>query len=301
MAKTKYVSVNFLYFQLWTVGQIEEGLYDLTEWLDMINGLDYADRVKTVNGITGRAEDIAALANNDDVYALNMMRMDVVSDTYVLTEDAEARHVDLEEDEYIGKNTVFLYDNRRKIVMVQCNRGGYGVAGIESYINSFFTEGPRCHFRPIENRFVLNNNPNRHYYKLDVRFANVREFHAHNSVEFERIINAFNQADCLTAHIEMGVGYNYNRENELSSETIQNAIMDIMDENNRTCVSSAKVVLTDDQKSEIFNLFDNIMMDKIRFTIPPRGELGFEVMANRMYETYEEGTRARIYNILRER
>ena len=31
-----------------------------------------------------------------------------------------------------------------------------------------------------------------------------------------------------------------------------------MDENNRTCVSSAKVVLTDDQKSEIFNLFDKL-------------------------------------------
>lgn len=300
MAKSKYVSVNFLYYQLWTVGQGEDGLYDLTDWLNMINNLDYAERVKTVNDITGRVEDIAGLAVDNEIYALNMMRMEEVSDTYVLTEDAEAKHVDLDENEYIGRNTVFLYDNRRKIVMVQCNRGGYGVSGIESYINSFYEDGPHCHFRPIENRFVLNNNPNRHYFKLDVRFANVREFRAHNSIEFERIINAFNQADCLTAHIEMGVGYNYNRENELSGEAIQNAIMDIMDENNRTCISSARVTLTDDQKSEIFNLFDNIMMDKISFTIPPRGELGFEVMANRMYEIYEDATRARIYNVLRE-
>lgn len=300
MAKAKSVLVNFQYFQLWTVGQEQEGLYDLTEWLNLINNLGYADRVKTVDDITGRAEEITGFENDDEIYAINMMRMDVISDTYVLTEDASAIHVDLEEDEYIGKNTVFLYDNRRKVVMIQTNRGGYGVVGIESYINAFFEDGPKCHFRPIHNRFELNNNPNRHYYKLDVRFSNVREFHAHNSEEFEEIIRAFNRTDCLTAHIEMGVGYNYNREKELSAETIQNVIMDIMDENNRTCVSSAQVVLTDDQKSEVFNLFDNIMKDSIRFAIPPRGELGFEVMAVRMYETFVDGSRARVYSILRE-
>ena len=70
---------------------------------------------------------------------------------------------------------------------------------------------------------------------------------------------------------------------------------------NREAVSSARITLSDDQKSSVFDLFDNICSDKINFEVPARGELGFKFMVGKMIEKYnEKGSRARIYSILRE-
>lgn len=295
--KAKRVQIKYQFFQLCTAGKMRDELYDLREWINRIYEIDYEKRIKETNGITGRLEEVA-LAHNNEFYALNMMRMDVVSNTYVLTANEVARHVDLEDDEYIGQNTVMLYDPKRSVVMIQCNRGSYGTSGIESYINSFNEGRDICYFRPIDNKFVLNSNPNRRYFKLDVRFANTREFHANNSREFENILKSCNESNCLTAHIELGVGYNYNKEKELDPETIQNAILDLIDERNKDSISSARVTLTDDQKSEVYNLFENIMFVSLPFVVEPRGMLSFEVMVKKMADEYEEDYRARIYNLL---
>ena len=59
--------------------------------------------------------------------------------------------------------------------------------------------------------------------------------------------------------------------------------------------------MSDDQKSNVFDLIDNIYDDKIDFTVPARGELGFKTMKDSMIEKYDEkGSRAKIYSILRE-
>ena len=294
----KRVAIKYQYFQLCTIqGDDTTDLpFDLRPWIERLVHIGLEDRIQEINDISGRLEDIALV--NGELYALNFMRMDVVSNTYVLAPDTRARHVDLDENEYIGKNTVVLYDPRFHVAMVQCNRGSYGAAALQNYINSFINDGNLCYFRPIEYDYDRVDLNNKRILKLDVRFANTRNLVSRDSVAFERIIEACNQTECRTAHLELGLGRSYVQTDELEPETMQGIIREVRSEDNRGLVSSAHVTLSDDQKSEVFDLLQNILNDKINYVVPPRGELAFRLMSNRMADKYSEGTRARVAGIL---
>lgn len=294
----KRVAIKYQYFQLCTIqGDDTTDLpFDLRPWIERLIDIGLEDRIQEINDISGRLEDIALV--NVELYALNFMRMDVVSNTYVLAPDTRARHVDLDENEYIGKNTVVLYDPRFHIAMVQCNRGSYGAVALQNYINSFIDDGNLCYFRPIEYDYDRVDLNNKRILKLDVRFANTRNLVSRDSVAFERIIKACNQTECRTAHLELGLGRSYVQTDELEPETMQGIICEVRSEDNRGLVSSAHVTLSDDQKSEVFDLLQNILNDKINYVVPARGELAFGLMSNRMADKYSKGTRARVAGIL---
>lgn len=296
----KRVTIKYQYYQVCTIVGTEqtEYAYDLREWIGAIHDLSLEERIKEIGDISGRLEDVT-LVHNDEFYALNFMRLDVISNTYVLAPETRARHIDLQENEYIGKNTIILYDPRYNVAMIQCNRGSYGVIGLQSYINSFIENGRLCYFRPIDYDYDNMLSKNKQFLKLDVRFANTRQLVSKNSKAFERIIDLCNKVECRTAHLEFGLGYNYGRKEELEPETIQGIITEIRDENNMGLISAARITLTDDQKSEVFDLLQNILSDKIYYVVPPRGELNFYTLSTRMAEKYAEGgTWARIANIL---
>jgi len=294
----KKVAIKYQYYRVCTIrGNDTMDLpFDLRPWIAMLNDIGLEDRIKEINEIRGRLEEIVLVQN--EFYALNFMRMDVISNTYVLAPDTRARHVDLHENEYIGKNTVVLYDPRYHVVMVQCNRGSYGIYALQNYINSFIEEGDICYFRPIEFDYDRVSLDDKRILKLDVRFANTRGLVSRDSRAFEQIINACNQTECRTAHLELGLGRSYVRTDELEAETVQGIIREIRSENNRGVVSSAFVTLGDDQTSEVFNLLQNILSDKINYVVPPRGELSFDSLSSRMADKYSSATRARIAGII---
>ena len=291
----KRVSIKYLFFEVCTHDEKKgDCTYDLRKWIANIEKLSLEDRIKEVNGIEGRLEDIA-LVYESQFYVMNFMRLDVVSNTYILEANSKARHVDLDENEYIGKNTVVLYDYTKNILMIQSNRGSYGTAAIENYINSFLEEG-LCYLRPINYEFS-NTVGNKSYLKLDVRFANTKELTIKNSKSFEKIVSLCNEVNCMTAHVEFGLGYT--RGTELEADTVQGIIEEIVDENNKRCISSARVTISDVQKSEIFDLMHNTLNMSIIFMVPPRGELAFETMAKRMADDYvEKKIRNRAINCL---
>lgn len=300
MNDKKRVSIRFQYYQLCTFDgdSYTEDLYDLIGWIEKVTNLSLKERKREISGIEGRLETVKPVLN-DTMYALNFMRLDVLSNTYIVKPDKRAKHVDLEENEYIGKNTVAIYDPKYSVLMLQCNRGSYGVSGIESYINSFNDSDELCYIRPISYELpekVLNDAP---ALKLDVRFANTRQVNVKNSRLFAKIIDACNQMECYTAHFEFGLGHN--KGEELKKDTIVEAVRVVKDPANKDAVSAARLTLSDDQKSNVFDLIDNIYDDKIDFTVPARGELGFKTMKDSMIEKYDEkGSRAKIYSILRE-
>ncbi|SHK31059.1 DUF6731 family protein [Hespellia stercorisuis] len=298
MAEKKRIGIKYQYYQICTFDGDEytEKLYDLLGWMDRVSKLSRGETVHEVSGIEGRIENIIPVYD-DMFYGLNFMRLDVISNTYILERESKARHIDLSDDEYIGKNTVVLYDEKRSVAMVQCNRGSYGVHALQNYINSFNSPNELCYFRPIHDELRLDDLNDRETLKLDVRFANTRNFKPINSRFFEQVIDAYNQIECYTAHIECGLGYT--KGSVLNKETIYDIASDIRNPQNDGTVSSAKLTLTDDQKSSVYDLFENICYDKIDFTIPARGELRFEDMAQKMaVKFYESGTRRKIGELL---
>lgn len=281
----KYKNIKFQYFQVCHMvdGDAYERLLDLCAWLEEIINLGLEERILEVKGLKGRLESIR---NVGRFYGLNFMSLDDSSNTYKVKETQEASHIDLDEDEYIGRNTVALYDPESHVLMIQTNRGSYGSASIESYINATYSgrETETCYLRPIIS--VLN--PERcltsNVTKLDIRFANIRQYQPENSRDLENIINACNNMQAFTAHVEVGLGYS--EITTLNNQTVHNVVNDIRA--NRHCVSSAKLKLDDGAKTVLIDIFEDVAHDFIRFAIPPRGELAFDFVSDKMKDKYME-------------
>lgn len=121
------------------------------------------------------------------------------------------------------------------------------------------------------------------YMKLDVRLANIRQFDATNNSSFEYFIDGINRVEGLNAHIEIGLGYN--RGARLNQDEVRIAIADLV--NNRGCVTSAKIRLSDEQKTGVYDLFDNLCNDTIVCSVNDKtGGIPFETLAERMCDKY---------------
>lgn len=263
-------------------GEITENTFDLREWMLHVNQLDFQRKYKEANGVKGRLENLALVSREEEIYAFNFMRMEDVSTSYVLNINNPAEHVDIDiaADEYIARNTVCLYDPENGIIMIQCNRGSYSEKSIESYINEFYDE-PVCTIVPIfENIDMLADSAE--YMKLDVRLANIRNFVPTENTSFEKIVDGINRVEGLNAHIEISLGNARNA--RLNDGEVRRTLTDLY--NNRGCVTSAKIKMSDDQISGIYDLFDNLSRDTIKCVVDENGGISFERMYGRMYDKY---------------
>lgn len=294
MAKT--FDIFCRYYQVREVinGEITTNLYDLRSWINAISKRDMADKCRTVNKVFGRLENQLRIGTTE-IYPLNFMRMDSVSTYYKAQVNNLAEHIDIDVagDEYIAKNTVCLYDSENSIMMIQCNKGGYSEKSIENYINDFFDERVCCLLPIFENINFIGENVK--YMKLDIRLANLREFEATDNTGFEQIVDGMNRVNGTNAHIEISLGYD--KEKRLNSDEVRVAITDLT--NNRGCVTSAKIKLSDDQISGTFDLFDNLSKDIVKCAIDAKGGIPFEKLAESMSKKYIfEDARGRIQRIL---
>lgn len=279
--KGKRKNIKFTYYEVVKEVDNVEKLYDLLFWLERINLLNIFQRKKTVNNIQGRLENVKKI--DDNIYAFNFMRLDVSSDAYKVKDNERAEHIDLEDDEYLGRNTVALYDSEKHIIMVQNNRGSYTANAIQYYINN--TNGDEViYFRPIINRFDIQNCKRGRNKKIIVRCSDVSSFRTYGNPTFERIIESCNQMDAHSFYIEVGIGQQ--RNSKLDSESVYEVANTLL--KNRNCVSNAKVVFDDERVQGVIDLFDNWETNIIPFTVPERGELSFEDISEAMYEVYKK-------------
>ena len=287
----KYVKIKFQYFEVCCFGKDgEEELYDLKLWIEKMNQQSFEERTANVRGIKCRLEDFVK-KETVGFYGMRFMRLDELSNTYKIKERDAAKHIDLDDDEYIGTSTVALYDPKLHVLMIQINKSGVSVASIESYINMTMgaeeDEENICYLRPILNPLDIERLGKQNIMKLDVRFANLEKFKASEDSNMERLIAGFREMDGVTAHIEVGLGRT--KAATMNSETVSGMIKEI--QGNRESVSSAKIKLREDQKAAVYDLFDNILHSYIDFRIESRKEIAFLVMLNEMIERYRNGIR----------
>lgn len=234
MATTVKIVCKYYQIREFKDDDITQNTYSLIPWFNHVSSLSLAERFKNNNSIEGRLEDIAKIGESD-IYALNFMRLDNVSTAYKVKKDTPAEHIDIEVGEYIAKNTVCIYDSVNNIIMIQSNRGGYADASIESYINSFMTS-KQCVLLPIKEKIDITNTKTE-YMKIDVRFANIREYNSIPGSCFEEIVAGMNKTEGVAAHIEISLGNN--RKARLNKNEISKTINDL--HHNMGCISSAKI------------------------------------------------------------
>lgn len=289
MATTVKIICKYYQIREYKDNDITQNTYNLIPWLNQISTLSLEERYKNNNGIEGRLEDIAKISESD-IYALNFMRLDNVSTTYKVKKDMPAEHIDIEVGEYIAKNTVCIYDSVNNIMMIQSNRGGYADASIESYVNCFM-DSKRCVLLPIREKIDITDSKTE-YMKIDVRFANIREYSPISGSCFEEIISGMNKTEGTAGHIEISLGNN--RKSKLNKNVIGKTISDL--HHNMGCISSAKIKFSDDQISGIYDLFDNLCKDEVIVSIrdTDKGGITFDNLANKMFSRYHSISSERV-------
>lgn len=272
--------IKFTYFEVVSMVDDKEVLYDLEKWLYEITSLTLGERKKDINGVQGRLETIEMI--EDDFYALNFMRMDEASDAYKAKENKKAKHIDLDADEYLGKNTVAVYDAKNHILLIQNNKGSYTPNAIQNYIN-MTNDGEICYFRPMINAFDVKRCNKGIIKRIIATCSAVNDFDTEGSADFERIINSCKNLGSQTFHIEIGIGRGKDKSlNNQSACEVLNTMLQ-----NSNCLSTARVDIYDDEVAGVFDLFDNLQVGKFDLMIPERGELDFIKVAKNIYSVYK--------------
>ena len=263
----------------------EQSLFDLRKWFDKINSLELKEKVKPIGNEKGRLD---ICKHRDNYWALNFIKLEEYSSTYIVGEETYARHVDIsvENDEYIGKNTVALYDEKRAIMMVMSNRGGFSPNTITTYINSFYDE-PVCVLEPVkENKNYTN--PYNKYGKITVKISSVNQFVPSKGAPYEQALEAASEMNAETFTFEFNVG---RKKKYLDANMVHTIISDAF--SNMGAVSIAQVRMTDEEGTALYNLFENVMCNVISMNADEKGEIPFEKIAEKMIEEYSKSKYAK--------
>lgn len=272
--------IKFTYYEVIAQENDREVLYDLNKWLNVISKKSLEERKKAVGTVQGRLET-ATIIEGTGFYALNFMRLDEASDAYKAKADKKAEHIDLADDEYLGRNTVAVYDPQKHVILIQNNRGSYSVNAIQNYIN-VTNNGEKCFFRPIMANFDAGRCRKSKIKKLYAKCSSAEQFDADGSKTFERIIESCEDLGGYTFCIEIGIGRG--KERQLNNQNVYEAVNTLL--RNKGCLSTAKISLADDKADAVYDLIDNLRMGEFNLVIPERGEADFEKIAWNMYHQY---------------
>jgi len=267
-----------------------ESVYDLRRWINNLGDCELQNRNTKINGYTSRLENIEILPNNNNRYVA--MRFMKLVDSYLphmSYENKESIALELNEDEYLGKDVNCIYDANHYIIMIQNNRASLNITSLQTYINEtsiklgLINENQSIALKPIASCIDPRNLKRVQYRRFTVSFANYRRLFNGEKNDIEKLIDTFNQYESYTATIIFGLGHQW-RNNSLDSDKVNHTIDYLYD--NKELISSAKVEYSVGEKVEIFDLLDNIIYSSIIFHLEKKSSLGFDYAKTRMYEEY---------------
>ena len=254
--------------------------YDLLEWLNKMASITLAERTKTMGQTKGRLDDTSV---NGHYYALNFVKMESYSSTYIVTEEKSAKHVDIsiENDEYIGKNTVAIYDSKKSCLMLMGNQGGFSAHNVTSYINSFY-EKPVCILEPVKLKKDFSR-PENKFGKIQIKISSVDDYRCSKGNAYEDALEKARSMGASTASFEFSVGRN--RSKYLDANIVRTIISDAF--TNMGAVSIARVKMEDEDGTAIYNLFEDVKNEVISLTADSKGEIAYKTIAKAMVEAYK--------------
>lgn len=214
-------------------------------------------------------------------------------------DSCKAEVITLEEDEYIGEDVSFIYDQDTGIAMIQNNRFSLSYIKIQELLNNIYGDDKfEIIIRPILNleRIDLTGKSTK---KLEVSYAMTEESQISGQYGISNILKNFRSIGGMSGNVTLGVGRTKKRvknregkeekvERELYFDEVVNLIEDV--ELNKDIINYARIQYKDDTNSEVnlLDLFDNEFNDYIIFKVKPRTNIGFRYITDNMIKIYNK-------------
>ena len=248
-----------------------------------IQSLGLKERIAPLGDARGRLEKTVAVEDKG-LYVFQFMRLDKDSNAYTVNESEEAKHVDLEDDQYLGTKTVALYDPTNQIMMIQINRAGFGATLVQSYINSFADE--KCCLSALLNSAELERMlQNGEIRGLEIGFWDVKKCDAKKSRALEKILRGLTSAGARSAKFVIGVGRQ--RGFQLNQKEVQDMVVDLGD--NVGFITTAKVKVRNNLANgriESIDLFSPMIRETLSVDLEPGKEINYSQLTERMVSSY---------------
>ena len=289
MPTSKSTTIRFQYFRTcYMRGNGDDDCpYDLSEFWTYLEHEDLTNRIKEFNHVKCRLEQSYRNHHHPNLIVLRFMRLDEISDTYTVRPGEEAQHVDLEDDEYLGRNALVLYDSERKVIMVQSSRGGLSWRNIMGYINEFSFLEDKCYFKPLldSQDLIQKINKGGKITKVKLSFSDVRHCNAQRSKAYEHALDFSRGMGSITAKFELGLGRGRHERPLRSKESID-LIRDIAQD--QAYISTAQFRIDADGLTEFVDLMPSAIRSEIEVKLEARKEINFENAINLMLLKYTD-------------
>lgn len=263
-----------------------EKKFDVSNWLAE---LDANEKFKSNIGLLDCIVNIENVKLLDDgLYAFRIYKLRDGSIPSKIKEGEEAQPIDLEPDEYVGEDTTLLYDSTNCILMMQYNRMSIGKSRLEFLMTKSLGDS---------NRKVLLQLISRQLDTSRFRKKKLRsmEFSLENLDSLDEgydkngllgLVQRFKKYSGYSLSIRISASRK--KDDTLDVNNTLDAIEEITD--NKDIINRAKIRLRDDDQSRIeeVDLFEDVLHDRISFSIENRTPLSFNSASLQMLKVYKE-------------
>lgn len=261
---------------------IKESHFNVADWLAKLS--DEGDIRRNVE----LSDCIAYIENvkfdKESFYSVRFFKLRDINIPSIVKEGKNSEPIPLEDDEYIGEDMNMLYDKKLGVCMIQSNRMSLSASRIAEWMSKKCEKGYRVSLLPIYNTKNLASFKKKKISNIDISFANIEE---NNSLQsLGDIIKGMRKFNGLTGHLTISVGKRTTQ--QLNNDGTLELITELRE--NREVVKSAKVKMKDDDKSrtEIVDLFDDVLHDYISFDVEVKKNLDFDEERLGMIQRYKE-------------
>ena len=206
-------------------------------------------------------------------------------------DDRESHDFDINSDEYLGLDVHMIYDTVTSVLMIQISRESLSETNIADYINFFahkfnmLNDSQTIFIDPLYNTEI--NHSTMKAKKIEIRFANIEKVTPPKSTSLSKVIESFNSFNGISGSISISVGKS-SKKNKLNQEQIDSTIeaVEKLKKDYPNCISTARLSYTENDKSYIYDLFDNILNDYGRINIETRSSLNYDDIEHEMIKLF---------------
>ncbi len=271
--------------------------FDFEAWIKKVVDDNMEKKEIEFDNVIARLEELE-VDTESGIWKIRFLKLRDTNIPSIVKKKEEAKPIELDDDEYIGEDLLMLYDSKKSVAMIQCNRFAMSKGKLEKCLNKVWDDPKHkivlLHIGKMTNVVELKK---KNFRYLCVRLANIHAVEESHR-PLGRIINSYNDIGGKSGTLVFSLGRGRQPKTGLNQEQIPIMLDDIY--NNRDIVTDAVLKVKDDDDTscvDVVDLFDNSLCDYIDFKLEKRTALEFQYATNLMMRKYLE-RKNEIYELL---